>query len=297
MATKKFELKTRNILHKIHLNRILNKKGLNRVSKYISTKSLSLNKNFFNNKICGEFGSGSHGGGGYNLLKLGAKFVHLVDLSKNIKNGINKHLKQFKNKYEIHIANVDTLPFKDNYFDFINCSGVLHHVDKPFKAFKEIHRVLKKNGLALIVIHGRGGIITRITMEILRDEYQNSKFSKKILDEIMNGKLNKYNNFFKKNLDSREYKKIINIIEILKDNDLRMTIKDRILSPKYDLYEENKLKKKLSKIGFKNFKRTPIKPKFKNIRDLLVPFYYNPKHDLSKFLYGDGQIRFTMKKK
>ena len=30
-----------------------------------------------------------------------------------------------------------------------------------------------------------------------------------------------------------------------------MTIKDRILSPKYDLYEENKLKKKLSKIGFK----------------------------------------------
>ena len=75
-----------------------------------------------------------------------------------------------------------------------------------------------------------------------------------------------------------------------------MTFKDRILSPKYDLYDQNKLKKKLYNIGFKNFKRTPIKPYFRNIRDLLIPFYYDINHDLSKFLYGDGQIRFTVQK-
>lgn len=40
-----------------------------------------------------------------------------------------------------------------------------------------------------------------------------------------------------------------------------------------------------------------IKPNFQNIRDLLVPFYYRYNHDLSKFIYGDGQIRFTIKKK
>ena len=43
----KIDLKTRKILHKVHLNRIKNKKGLNRVSNYISTKTLKVKKDFF----------------------------------------------------------------------------------------------------------------------------------------------------------------------------------------------------------------------------------------------------------
>ena len=293
----KIDLNTRKILHKVHLNRIKNKKGLKRVSNYISTKTLKVKKDFFKGKICGEFGAGSHGGGGLNVLNLGAKFVHLVDVNKNIKKGIENYLRKYKKKYKIHIASVDNLPFKSNYFDFINCSGVLHHIERPEKALEEIKRVLKKNGTALIVIHGKGGIITRITMEILRDEYYRNKLSRKIINEIMEGKMSKYFNFFKKNLNTHNFNKVKNILAILNDNDLRMTFKDRILSPKYDLYDQNKLKKKLYNIGFKNFKRTPIKPYFRNIRDLLIPFYYNVNHDLSKFLYGDGQIRFTVQKK
>ena len=293
----KIDLNTRNILHKVHLNRIKNKKGLNRVSNYISTKTLKVKKIFFKGKICGEFGAGSHGGGGLNVLKLGAGFVHLLDVNKNIKSGINKNLKKFEEKYKIHIGSVDNLPFKDNYFDFVNCSGVLHHIEKPQKAFKEIKRVLKKNGTALIVIHGKGGIITRITMEILRDEYYKNKLSRKIINEIMEGKTKKYLQVFQKNLNNNNFNKVKNILAILSDNDLRMTFKDRILSPKYDLYDQNELKRNLYKIGFKNFKRTPIKPFFNNIRDLLIPFYYKINHDLSKFLYGDGQIRFTVQKK
>ena len=293
----KIDLNTRKILHKVHLNRIKNQKGLKRVSNYISTKTLKVQKDFFKGKICGEFGAGSHGGGGLNVLKLGADFVHLVDVNKNIKKGIENNLRKYKKKYKIHIASVDNLPFKNNYFDFINCSGVLHHIERPEKAFREIKRVLKKNGTALIVIHGKGGVITRITMEILRDEYYRNKLSRKIINEIMNGKMSKYFNFFKKNLNTNNFNKVKKILAILNDNDLRMTFKDRILSPKYDLYDQNKLKKKLYNIGFKNFKRTPIKPYFRNIRDLLIPFYYDINHDLSKFLYGDGQIRFTVQKK
>lgn len=217
-------------------------------------------------------------------------------VNRNIKPGIKKHLKKYKDKYKVHIGSVDNLPFKKNYFDFVNCSGVIHHIEKPYKAFKEIYRVLKKDGTALIVIHGAGGIMTRFTMEILRDEYYKSKFSKKIIDEIMDGKLKKYLNFFKNNLDKKSFLTVKKILVLLNDNDLRMTIKDRILSPKYDLYDEKILKKKLYSMGFKNFIRTPIKPKFLNIRDLLVPFYFKYNHDLSKFIYGDGQIRFTIQK-
>ena len=295
--TDKIDLETRLILHKVHLNRIKNKKGLNRVSNYISTETLGFKKNYFKNKMCGEFGCGSHGGGALNQLNLGAKFVHLLDVNKNIIKGVNKNLEKNKGKYKINIGSVSKLPFKDNCFDFVNCSGVIHHIEKPINAFKEIRRVMKKNAFALMVIHGKGGIITRFVMEILRDEYRNSNSSKKILDDIMNGKLNKYDKFLKKSLNKKDYHIFNLFLKEIKDNDFRMTIKDRILSPKYDLYDEKKLKNKLYSLGFKNFKRTPIKPNFYNLRDLLVPFYYNYKHPLSKFLYGDGQIRFIVQKK
>ena len=73
---------------------------------------------------------------------------------------------------------------------------------------------------------------------------------------------------------------------------------DSILSQYFvDKKEIQILKKKLYSMGFKNFKRTPIKPKFQNLRDLLVPFYFRYNHNLSKFIYGDGQIRFTIQKK
>lgn len=47
-------------------------------------------------------------------------------------------------------ADAKTLPFPDNYFDFIYASGVVHHLigqkTTLFKFFKEFHRVLKPHG-------------------------------------------------------------------------------------------------------------------------------------------------------
>ena len=47
----KIDLNTRNILHKVHLNRIKNKKGLKRVSNYISTKTLKVKRIFLKEKF------------------------------------------------------------------------------------------------------------------------------------------------------------------------------------------------------------------------------------------------------
>ena len=293
----KIDNDTRKILNKVHLQRIKNKKGVSRVSKYLNQEELGLNKNFFKNKICGDFGCGSHGAGGLNLLKLGAKKVHLLDLNKHIIKPINKNFKSFKNQYEISIGSLEKLPFKTNFFDFVLCQGVIHHMEKPQKAFKEIHRVLKKGSHANIVIHGGGGLLTKFTMEILRPEYRKNKLIKEVLDDLMNDNLKKYLPFINRNYNNKQQKNIKKILEILSDNDLRMTFKDRILSPKYDLYNEKDLKKYLYKIGFKNFKRTPTKPFFNNFRDYLSPLYFNYDYKLSRFLYGDGMIRFRITKK
>lgn len=50
------------------------------------------------------------------------------------------------------IADVKSLPFKNNSVDGIICNALLEHVDKPFQAIGEMYRALSKGGeLALYV--------------------------------------------------------------------------------------------------------------------------------------------------
>lgn len=49
--------------------------------------------------------------------------------------------------YDIH-----DLKFKDEEFDIVVCNAVLEHVENPIKAIKELHRVLKKDGLMWVEV-------------------------------------------------------------------------------------------------------------------------------------------------
>jgi len=44
-------------------------------------------------------------------------------------------------------CDIERLPFKDNYFDVVYGQAVLHHINSPYRAFKEILRVLKLGGI------------------------------------------------------------------------------------------------------------------------------------------------------
>jgi len=50
------------------------------------------------------------------------------------------------------IADAHFLPFRNEIFSYIICTEVLEHLESPFHALKEIHRVLKRNGIAFITI-------------------------------------------------------------------------------------------------------------------------------------------------
>lgn len=43
-------------------------------------------------------------------------------------------------------ANIEDIPFKDNFFDLIICLGVIQHTPSSEKTIKELHRVVKPNG-------------------------------------------------------------------------------------------------------------------------------------------------------
>ena len=48
--------------------------------------------------------------------------------------------------------NVLNLPFEDNYFDVVICNHLLEHVPNDIDAMKELFRVLKKNGEAILQV-------------------------------------------------------------------------------------------------------------------------------------------------
>ena len=48
-------------------------------------------------------------------------------------------------------SKVETLPFEDNFFDFVISSNAFHHFSDPEKALREVHRVLKLRGKVYIL--------------------------------------------------------------------------------------------------------------------------------------------------
>ncbi len=67
-----------------------------------------------------------------------------------------KHWKYITADLESPLADVKMdirkMPFKDEEFDFVMCNHVLEHIDNDLQAMKEIYRVLKKGGKAIVQV-------------------------------------------------------------------------------------------------------------------------------------------------
>jgi ubiquinone/menaquinone biosynthesis C-methylase UbiE len=79
-------------------------------------------------------------------------------------------------------ANAESLPFKDNTFDFVSCSGVLHHTPDTVGGIHEINRVLKPGHKAVISFYYRSFVfhptLWWISRGIIRRLYLKTGFRK-----------------------------------------------------------------------------------------------------------------------
>ena len=128
--------------------------SVNLFAKRLEANSFDLK--YFNGKTCLDAGCGG-GRNSISLSELGAKKVVGLDIGKegliDAKKRSNKH-----SNIEYIEGSIASIPFRDNFFDFVLCSGVVHHTYDPLKGFKELIRVLKPGGHIFLLIYSSGGI-------------------------------------------------------------------------------------------------------------------------------------------
>jgi ubiquinone/menaquinone biosynthesis C-methylase UbiE len=113
---------------------------------------------FFRGKACLDIGCG---GGRYSfaMALLGATKVIGVDIGES---GLNDAAKRKEtmgcSNVEFRQASALKLPFSEATFDFVCCSGVLHHTLSVEHGLAEIRRVLRPGGSAYLLLYGSGGL-------------------------------------------------------------------------------------------------------------------------------------------
>ena len=85
----------------------------------------------------------------------------------------NKNFKLTDLSGDIHLdhKNIDAqnTKFEKESFDYVIASNMIHHIPYPIKFFKEMHRILKKNG-RLLIFEPYSSIVTQLITIIMRHE-------------------------------------------------------------------------------------------------------------------------------
>jgi hypothetical protein len=190
---------------------------------------------------------------------------------------------------------------RDQFFEFVHCSGVLHHTTDLFKGLSELAKVTKHGGTIYLGIFGAGTEILSQITDLFRSEYVANTEFRSLIDTLDREKILESLSYIYaelKNHDDSIIKKIpLEIISSLIDNDLILTIKDRVTAPIYENTPMKEIVSGLESNEFRNIERLKRYPKIDNIRGLLSPLYYNHDSQLSKILLGEGFIQIKAIKK
>ncbi|UCD13022.1 MAG: class I SAM-dependent methyltransferase [Thermoplasmatales archaeon] len=98
-------------------------------------------------------------GNGRHLLPCAERCKNVIglDISQNLLNIAKNKIKSLNNVALIH-ANMVEIPLKDGTMDSILCIASLHNIkgrDERIRSLKEVHRILKNGGRALISVWSR----------------------------------------------------------------------------------------------------------------------------------------------
>ncbi len=113
-----------------------------------------------------EIGCGL-GTDGAQFAEAGADYTG-VDLTEAAVELARKRFELFDLPGKFQTADAENLDFADESFDLVYSHGVLHHTPETAKAIREIHRVLRPGGRAVVMLYHRDSYNYRVNISLLR---------------------------------------------------------------------------------------------------------------------------------
>jgi len=92
-------------------------------------------------------------------LRRKCKEFHSADLTRRALELTKKRLTIYNQRAQLSLQNAENMSYADEYFDHVNCQGVIHHTPDTAAAVREIARVLRKGGTACISVYYRNIIL------------------------------------------------------------------------------------------------------------------------------------------
>lgn len=92
-------------------------------------------------------------GSDHYMLAKGGNRMTALDLSREHLKLTKRHLNLEGLDTDAIYGDAEKIPFEDNCFDMVYSFGVLHHTPDTAAAFREVYRVLKPGGVALIGVY------------------------------------------------------------------------------------------------------------------------------------------------
>ncbi len=91
-----------------------------------------------------------------------------VDLTQAAVELARKRFELFNLTGKFRTADAERLDFEDESFDLVYSHGVLHHTPDTEAAVREIHRVLRPKGKAIVMLYHRDSYNYRVNIRLLR---------------------------------------------------------------------------------------------------------------------------------
>ena len=104
---------------------------------------------------------------GAQFAKAGAVYTG-IDLTQAAVDLARRRFELFNLPGTFRVADAEGLDFPDNSFDIVYSHGVLHHTPDTAGAIREVHRVLRPGGRALVMLYHRNSYNYRVNISMLR---------------------------------------------------------------------------------------------------------------------------------
>src|SRR4029079_16835281 len=104
---------------------------------------------------------------GAQFAKAGARYTG-IDLTAAAVDLAKRRFDLFNLPGTFRVADAERLLFANNSFDIVYSHGVLHHTPDTAAAVREIHRVLRPGGKAIVMLYHRDSYNYRVNISILR---------------------------------------------------------------------------------------------------------------------------------